>query len=218
MILYVLFGQRKEDYPEQHAPEALEIMDEYAAEQNAEWLEEKRKEYEETGEFVALRIMEISGIEQADIRSALMDPPKLEGRLEGAPEDGEPIQMMAEEYTFDSVTNEPIPEGSMCWWVQGVGYFKESPTPAAVAWAKGRHDEGRRLSRENVIAYMRKHGQGTQGKIELSRLEKYFGPWVGQLTRKLVAEGRLQDIQRVVGRRKHTAYYIVAGSEERTES
>lgn len=83
MFLYVLFGQRKENYPGQYAPEALEVMDEYAYHENGEWLQEKLLEGEKTGEFAALKIMEInlgSG-SQDRIREALVGTPVLKGTL-----------------------------------------------------------------------------------------------------------------------------------------
>jgi len=50
MTIFVLFGQRKEDYPGQFAPEALEVISCYGHEENPEFLEEKLAEYTKTEE------------------------------------------------------------------------------------------------------------------------------------------------------------------------
>lgn len=60
MILYVLFGQRKCNYPGQYAPEALEVMDEFGYEENPQWLEEKKEKCKATGEFMAVEIIELA--------------------------------------------------------------------------------------------------------------------------------------------------------------
>lgn len=57
MKLYVLFGQRKENYPGQYAPEALECIDEWGMEDNGAWIGDKKREFEATGEFESLVIV-----------------------------------------------------------------------------------------------------------------------------------------------------------------
>lgn len=85
MKIYVLFGQRKEDYPEQCAPEALEVMDEFSYNENGEWLHEKQQEHEKNPDLVALRIVEVdlgSGT-QSKIRELLVGILTLKGELKG---------------------------------------------------------------------------------------------------------------------------------------
>jgi len=43
--IYVIFAQRLEAYEGQYAPEALEVMDQYAYDENPEWLNDKLKHY-----------------------------------------------------------------------------------------------------------------------------------------------------------------------------
>lgn len=85
MNLYVLFGQRKEDFPEQYAPEALEVMDQYAFDENAVWLDEKLKEREASNEFVALKIvcLDLGDGSQKNIRELLVGMPTITGTVEG---------------------------------------------------------------------------------------------------------------------------------------
>ena len=81
MKIYVLFGQQKEDYPGQYAPEALEVMDEYAWEDNSTWLLEKLSEYEKDRRFEALKIIEVDVGSQETIRELLIGLPSLRGKV-----------------------------------------------------------------------------------------------------------------------------------------
>lgn len=85
MNLYVLFGQRKEGYTEQYAPEALEVMDEFAYDENGQWLEDKLKEHEATKEFLALKIVrvDLGAGSQENIRHLLVGTPEIKGTVEG---------------------------------------------------------------------------------------------------------------------------------------
>lgn len=60
MDLFVLMGQRKEAYPGEYAPEALECMDECGYEENAEWLHTKKAEADATGEFERTEIIRLA--------------------------------------------------------------------------------------------------------------------------------------------------------------
>lgn len=59
MNLYVIFAQRHEDYPGQHAPEALEVMDEFGYEENPEWLHEKLAEHQKNNELDSVAIFQV---------------------------------------------------------------------------------------------------------------------------------------------------------------
>lgn len=59
MDLYVIFGQRREGYPGEFAVEALDLMDEYGYDDNAEWLTDKVKEYRLSNEFIAVEIVRV---------------------------------------------------------------------------------------------------------------------------------------------------------------
>lgn len=137
MIIHILFGQRKEDYPEQYAPEALEVADEYAMQENPEWMQEKLAYYEGTKEFTALKVMEIE-VKQGAVRSALLDPPRLESKLVDA-EEG-PVKVETRRESPDALTGEPIAKGEEAWWVSGVGVFREHPTPQVITEAKRRQE------------------------------------------------------------------------------
>ena len=81
MTIFVLFGQRKEDYPEQYAPEALDVISEYGQEENPDYLEGKLAEYTATKEFIGLRICEVSIGSQNNIRDLLIGYPEIEGKI-----------------------------------------------------------------------------------------------------------------------------------------
>lgn len=80
MNLYVIFGQRREMYPGECAPEALEIMDEYGIEENGEWLQKKLEEHRQNTEFVKVDIfcIELPKGAQAHIRQHLLGEIKLQ--------------------------------------------------------------------------------------------------------------------------------------------
>lgn len=63
MYIYVLMAQRKEQYPGQYAPEALECMSECAYDDNGDWLHEKKAAADATDEFERTEILrlEVSG-------------------------------------------------------------------------------------------------------------------------------------------------------------
>lgn len=51
MKIYVLMGQRKERYPGEYAPEALECIHEYGHDDNPEYLAKAKALYDAEGEF-----------------------------------------------------------------------------------------------------------------------------------------------------------------------
>ena len=60
MIIYLIFGQRKEQYLGQYAPEVLDAIDEYGYDENAgEWLDGKLKVYRDTDEFEKVEIISV---------------------------------------------------------------------------------------------------------------------------------------------------------------
>lgn len=62
MLLHVLFGQRKEAYEGEYAPEALNVMTEYDYAENPQWLLDKldRESKEKHWESVKIVKIEIS--------------------------------------------------------------------------------------------------------------------------------------------------------------
>jgi hypothetical protein len=62
MDLYVLMGQRICSFPEEYAPEALAVMDEYGYENNPGFLDDLLGEHRDSGEFsnVAIIVVEVS--------------------------------------------------------------------------------------------------------------------------------------------------------------
>lgn len=78
--LHVLFGQRRCSYDGQYAPEALEVMDEFAWEENVEFLTDKLEEFRKTNEFTALRILEVA-LPFEEIEKALNRAPEIQGEV-----------------------------------------------------------------------------------------------------------------------------------------
>jgi len=84
MSIYVLFGQRICDYPGQYAPEALEVMDEFAYSENGEWLLGKLEAAEKTNEFEGLRIVQIDVGDMEKLRELVVGIPLITGEVKGA--------------------------------------------------------------------------------------------------------------------------------------
>ena len=72
MKIYVLFGQRKEDYPGQYAPEALDVMDEFGWDENSEYLLDKLDERSKDPEWIGLEIVPIEFGDMDTLRKLLM--------------------------------------------------------------------------------------------------------------------------------------------------
>lgn len=70
MKLLVLFGQRKCDYPNQYALEALACMDENGNSDNPDYLANEHKMYEQSEEFDRLSIVELD-VSEKEIRGIL---------------------------------------------------------------------------------------------------------------------------------------------------
>ena len=82
MIIKILFGQMKESYAEQYAPEALCCVDEYTDEDNPEFFE---KECEKViklygRDYVSSKIIEIE-VNQDKIRELFLNNPKIDGYI-----------------------------------------------------------------------------------------------------------------------------------------
>jgi hypothetical protein len=59
MKIYVIFGQRKGTYVGQYAPEALDVVDEYAMEENPKWLLTQLEEHKNNLDIIAADIFEV---------------------------------------------------------------------------------------------------------------------------------------------------------------
>lgn len=71
MKIYVLFAQRHCEYPGQYEIEALETIGEAALEDGGdEWMKEKIREYEQSGEFDALKLVPLE-VSRGSIQQAL---------------------------------------------------------------------------------------------------------------------------------------------------
>lgn len=57
MKLFVIFGQRKERYPGEYAPEALDCIDDVGQSDNPDFLEGKMAEYTKSNEFESLVVV-----------------------------------------------------------------------------------------------------------------------------------------------------------------
>ena len=79
--LYILFAQRKCGFPGEYAVEALEVVDEYVHEGNPDWLDEKKKEHEDTKEFETLKILSIN-IDEKKLNKIMMDNFEFDGKID----------------------------------------------------------------------------------------------------------------------------------------
>lgn len=84
MSVYILFGQRICTYPGEFAPEALEVMSEFDYDAHAEFLHDKLAEAEKTGEFEALRIINIGVGDMEKLRELIVGIPSIKGEVKGA--------------------------------------------------------------------------------------------------------------------------------------
>lgn len=203
MLLHILFVQRKEDYPGEYVPEALEVVDEYAMAESPEWMEEKVKAAKATGEYAAVKVMEIE-VSQDAVRSALIDAPRLDGTLIG--EDGSPLVPLISKHrcnsdTYDGVTDEVLKEGTWCWWVRDVGFFKEQPTEAAIAVAK-------RKSKVSLIKHILEFRPKGATPEEICNQTGNSMSDMGALLRKMQEEGTIE---------KHGREWRLARKEESNE-
>ena len=60
MIITVLFGQIKEEYEGQYAPEALAVADECTMDENPEYMDERIKDAEKVDEFSSIALIDIN--------------------------------------------------------------------------------------------------------------------------------------------------------------
>ncbi len=86
MKLYVMFGQRKESYPGEYAPEALLCWDEFCVDENPQGFEDAcaAAEQEATkNDIVRTKIMAIN-VDGHKISRLLNETPEIEGKVEEA--------------------------------------------------------------------------------------------------------------------------------------
>lgn len=80
MKLYILWGQRKENYPDEYAPEALNCWTEFEVEENEDGFVADCKEQQEKkkGQFEAFRVIpiEVSGNKIRDLLIGTPEPLK----------------------------------------------------------------------------------------------------------------------------------------------
>jgi hypothetical protein len=81
MTIFVLFGQRKEDYDGQFAPEALAVISCYGQEENPDYMADELAKYEATKEFIGLRVCEVSIGSQSSLRDILVGTPSIKGQV-----------------------------------------------------------------------------------------------------------------------------------------
>ncbi len=70
MKLFVLFGQRKCNYPGEFALEALTCIDENSHTDNLDYLDDELRKYELSGEFDSLKVVELA-VSEKDVRALL---------------------------------------------------------------------------------------------------------------------------------------------------
>lgn len=81
MFVKIVFGQRKEGYPGEFAPEALAIIDEYSDADNPNWINEQLEVYKKDKSFLNVRIMNVK-VNQDEIRNFLTHQPYLDGKVQ----------------------------------------------------------------------------------------------------------------------------------------
>lgn len=86
MKLHILFGQRKERYEGEHAPEALVCWDEYSVEENGEGFDEAcvaaRKSNGGEEAFAAFRVIDVT-VDGDKIRDMLVGQATIIGTIKG---------------------------------------------------------------------------------------------------------------------------------------
>ena len=88
MIIRCLFGQAKESYDGEHAPELICSIDEYVLEDNPAHWENTKKDALAHGyadNFISLKEVEVE-VDQDKIRSILLSNPVVAGEVTGAAE------------------------------------------------------------------------------------------------------------------------------------
>jgi hypothetical protein len=80
MKFHILIAQRKCRYQGEYAPEALEVIDEYAMDENPEWYNSQFQKHIDSGDFCVLKTMTIS-VPDAEIDN-ILDPPETITRCE----------------------------------------------------------------------------------------------------------------------------------------
>ncbi len=82
MDIHVLFGQRKEDYPDQYAPEVLTAWDECSIDDNPSgWEDEVESLKKQHAECMAAMRVIVLKVDGDDIRKALLEPPTLKAEI-----------------------------------------------------------------------------------------------------------------------------------------
>lgn len=82
MKVHILFILRKESYPEEHAPEARIVWDEFSVDENPQGFEEAcAKDLKEVGDDIqAHRVIPVN-VPQAEIRRLLLTTPTVQGKI-----------------------------------------------------------------------------------------------------------------------------------------
>lgn len=80
MKLYVIFGQRKENYEGQYAPEALEVINEYANDDNPTWLGDKFREIQKQEDMKSVKIVTVV-INNKNLSDIMNPKNELEGEI-----------------------------------------------------------------------------------------------------------------------------------------
>lgn len=85
MKLYVIFAKRKCRYHGEYAPEALEVMDEFAMESSPEWFSEKMQTHKANSDFenVVAVVLNVSdqkiddalSVKMPEIQATVLDLP-----------------------------------------------------------------------------------------------------------------------------------------------
>lgn len=82
MIVYIIFVQRRERYPGEHAPEALECQDQFGREENPDFLDEKMAEYRKDEDLLSVKLVPVV-VSDAKLDEILaVASPHIEGKID----------------------------------------------------------------------------------------------------------------------------------------
>lgn len=83
MIIYVIFAQRKCNYPGEYAPEVLDACDEYAWDENPKgWIEERISHHRKDSSFESVQCVPVSVSDDAVMAILMPSAKPIEGTVQ----------------------------------------------------------------------------------------------------------------------------------------
>jgi hypothetical protein len=81
MIITVLFGQLKCNYPGEYGPDALDVIGEFAYSDNPEYFNETLEKYEKSGDYAKLALVDIEISDEKIDATLNPTPKKIKGKI-----------------------------------------------------------------------------------------------------------------------------------------